>query len=68
MRPLLAWVVTGATLSACSSYLHGFKALAVIFLLLLPLLLFVKPGTADTSGGEAALPRGSSVTPVPPRR
>jgi hypothetical protein len=29
------------------SYLDAFKALALIFLLLLPFLLFVKPGAAN---------------------
>jgi len=32
----------------------GFKGLAVILLLLLPMLLFVKARTANSSGGEAA--------------
>jgi DHA2 family multidrug resistance protein len=35
------------------SYLDAFKAMAVIFLLLLPLLLLVKPGTATGETGAA---------------
>jgi DHA2 family multidrug resistance protein len=36
------------------SYLDAFKFLAVAFLALLPLLLFVRPGAASRSGGGAA--------------
>lgn len=38
----------------CQCYLDAFKAIAVIFLFLLPLLLLVKPGvaTANAHGGE----------------
>ncbi|HWC00299.1 MAG TPA: hypothetical protein VG672_26510, partial [Bryobacteraceae bacterium] len=40
-----------ATLQQASllSYLDAFRAVALIFLVLLPLLLFVRPGAADAS-------------------
>jgi DHA2 family multidrug resistance protein len=40
-----------ATLQQASllGYLDAFRAIALIFLVLLPLLLFVKPGAADAS-------------------
>jgi DHA2 family multidrug resistance protein len=44
----------GTTQALLLSYLDAFKALAVIFLLLLPFLVFVKAGPASGKGGEAA--------------
>jgi MFS transporter, DHA2 family, multidrug resistance protein len=45
----------GTTQAMLMSYLDAFKAFAMIFLLLLPLLLLVRPGrAAGQAGGEAA--------------
>jgi DHA2 family multidrug resistance protein len=44
----------GTTQALLLSYLDAFKALAVIFLLLLPLLLFVKAGPAAVSSSTMA--------------
>ncbi len=37
--------------AALLSYLDAFKALALLFLLLIPLLFLVRPGTARAQGG-----------------
>ncbi len=44
----------GTTQALLLSYLDAFKAVAVIFLLTLPLLFFLKPGPASAKGGGAA--------------
>ncbi len=43
----------GTTQAMLLSYLDAFKAFALIFLLLLPLLLFVRPGPASGKAGAA---------------
>lgn len=44
----------GTTQAMLLSYLDAFKAFAVIFLCLLPLLFFLRPGAANSKGGGAA--------------
>jgi MFS transporter, DHA2 family, multidrug resistance protein len=44
----------GTTQASLLSYLDAFKAFAVLFLLLLPLLFFLRPGTAGAKGGGGA--------------